>query len=159
MDILIVNLIFIIMLILFFPCAKKLLGLIRTLTFSFSIARSQSSDAVFCFGQILTLSVNLSAYNGRFQDVEYHYDRILERLNLLTLDIRRRHFDALFLINVFRGAKCCPCVLETVGLGFLLGTYVTLPRSLAPAATALQLDVFLLLIQFVNTQIFLITHV
>jgi hypothetical protein len=42
---------------------------------------------------------------------------------------------------------------------FLLGTYVTLPRSVAPSSTAFQLDVFLLQAKFVNVQIFLITHV
>jgi hypothetical protein len=35
-----------------------------------------------------------------FQDVEYHYDNILEKLNLQTLHIRCCHFDALFLINI-----------------------------------------------------------
>jgi hypothetical protein len=48
--------------------------------------------------------------------MEYHYDNLLERLNLLTLYKRRRHFDTLFLINVFIGTKCCPYVLEIVGL-------------------------------------------
>jgi hypothetical protein len=51
-----------------------------------------------------------------FQDMEYHYDIILEKLNLQTLHIRRRHIDALFLINAFCGTKNCPSVLETVGL-------------------------------------------
>jgi hypothetical protein len=51
-----------------------------------------------------------------FQDVEYHYDNILERLNLGTLHIRRRHFNALFLINAFSGTKHCPSVLETVSI-------------------------------------------
>jgi hypothetical protein len=51
-----------------------------------------------------------------FQDVEYHYDNILEKFNLQTLHIRRRHFDALFLINAFSGTKYCPSVLETVGI-------------------------------------------
>jgi hypothetical protein len=48
--------------------------------------------------------------------VEYHYSNILEKFNLLTLRIRRHHFDALFLINIFSGAKCCPSDLETVGI-------------------------------------------
>jgi hypothetical protein len=56
-----------------------------------------------------------SAYNGGFENVDCHYDSIMERLNLLTLDIRGRHFDVVFLSNVFS-------VIETVGLGFLLGT-------------------------------------
>jgi hypothetical protein len=51
-----------------------------------------------------------------FQDVEYHHDNISEKLNLQTLHIRRRHFVALFLINVFSGTKYCPSVMETVGI-------------------------------------------
>jgi hypothetical protein len=31
-----------------------------------------------------------------FQDVEYNYDNLLEKLNLLTLRIRHRHSYALF---------------------------------------------------------------
>jgi hypothetical protein len=51
-----------------------------------------------------------------FQDVEYHYDNIFGKLNLQTLHIRRRHFDAFFLINVFSGTKHYPSVLEIVGI-------------------------------------------
>jgi hypothetical protein len=54
--------------------------------------------------------------NRFLQDVEYRYDTLLEKLNLQTLHIRRRHLDAAFLINVFRGTKYCPSVLETVGI-------------------------------------------
>jgi hypothetical protein len=46
--------------------------------------------------------------------MEYHCDKLLVKLNLLTLRIRRRHSDYLFLIDVFSGAKCCPSVLEIV---------------------------------------------
>jgi hypothetical protein len=57
-----------------------------------------------------------------FQDVEHHYDNILEKLNLQTLHIRRRHFDALLVINAFSGTKHCPLcpgsVLETVDILF-----------------------------------------
>jgi hypothetical protein len=42
---------------------------------------------------------------------------------------------------------------------FLVGTYVSLPCSVAPPAIALQLDVFLQLMQFVNLQISLETQV
>jgi hypothetical protein len=48
--------------------------------------------------------------------MEYHYDIIWEKLNVQTLHIRRRHIDALFLINSFCGTKNCPSVLKTVGL-------------------------------------------
>jgi hypothetical protein len=47
------------------------------------------------------------------QDMEYYYDIKLEKLNLLTLHIRRRHFDALFLINAFSVT-----VLEIVGSSY-----------------------------------------
>jgi hypothetical protein len=47
---------------------------------------------------------------------KYHYGNVLEKLNLQTLPIRHRHYDILFLINVFIGTKCWPSVLETVGL-------------------------------------------
>jgi hypothetical protein len=85
--------------------------------------------------------------------MKYHYDNLLERLNLLTLHNRRRQFDALFLINVFSGTKCCPSVLEIVSFELLLGTLVIL------LATALQLDVFEWQTQYVNLQIFLGTLV
>jgi hypothetical protein len=48
-----------------------------------------------------------------FQDMEYHYDNLLERLHLHYIF---HNFDGLFLINVFNGTKCCPSALETVGL-------------------------------------------
>jgi hypothetical protein len=44
-------------------------------------------------------------------------------------------------------------VLETAAFVFPLGTYVTLTRSVAPSATVLQQDVFLLQMQFVVFQI------
>jgi hypothetical protein len=81
-----------------------------------------------------------------FQDVEYHYDIILEKLNLQTLHIRRRHFDALFLTNAFRA----PLPWKLSVFLFPLGTHVILLRSVAPSATALQQDVYLLPMQFVN---------
>jgi hypothetical protein len=39
-------------------------------------------------------------HNTFFQGMEHHYDKLLERLNLLTLHNRRRHFHAFSLINV-----------------------------------------------------------
>jgi hypothetical protein len=53
-----------------------------------------------------------------FQDVSYHYNiiNILDKLNMQTLHVRWRHIDTLFLINIFRGTKFCPSVLEAVGL-------------------------------------------
>jgi hypothetical protein len=76
--------------------------------------------------------------------MEYHYDNVLERLNLLTLHNRRRHIDALFLINAFSAIKCCASVLEMVGfrmpprnirnLTYLLSLLViALPRCISTA--------------------------
>jgi hypothetical protein len=48
-----------------------------------------------------------------------------------------------------------PLSWKESAFGFLLGTYVTLAISVAPSATALQQDVYLLQLQFVNLQIFL----
>jgi hypothetical protein len=85
--------------------------------------------------------------------MEYRYDNLLERLNLLTWRKKRRHFDALFLINVpFLSSK-------QSDFGFLLGTFVTSTYSLALLATAIQLDVFQLQMQLINLHIFLGTPV
>jgi hypothetical protein len=74
-----------------------------TIADSNKLERIQRKFAAFC-------------HNRVFQDVEYHCDNILEILNMLTVLTSRRHFDALLLLNVFSGAKCCPSVLETVGI-------------------------------------------
>jgi hypothetical protein len=103
-------------------------------------------------------SLQSFATTNFFQDVVHYHDTILNKLNLQTLHIRRRHFDALFLRNIFTGTKYWPIDLETVGIRVPARNTRNSPRSVAPSATALQLDVFLLQMQFVNVQIFLITH-
>jgi hypothetical protein len=114
----------------------KLLGLIHTIMLSFSTLDSLlmlyiaivrwKLDMHLLFGilsRILT-PTNSNAYKENlqpfviidfFQDVDYHYINILDKLNLQTLHVRR-HIDALFLVNLFRGTKFCPSVLEAVGL-------------------------------------------
>jgi hypothetical protein len=47
---------------------------------------------------------------------DYKYKDILVRLNFLTLHLRRRRLDALFLINVFKGKISCSSVFDTVSL-------------------------------------------
>jgi hypothetical protein len=98
------------------------------------LERMQSKFAALC-------------HNRSFQDVDYHYINILGKLNLQTLHVRRRHIDALSLINFFRGTKFCPSVLEAVGLR--VPTRNIRKCSVLPA-TVLQPGVFLLQIQFVN---------
>jgi hypothetical protein len=47
---------------------------------------------------------------------DYKYETILVSLNFKTLHLRRRHLDALFLINVFKGKISGSFVLDTVSL-------------------------------------------
>jgi hypothetical protein len=44
------------------------------------------------------------------------YDLILSHLNFRTLYSRRRHLNALFLIDVFKGKINCHSVMDTVGI-------------------------------------------
>jgi hypothetical protein len=115
----------------------KLLGLILTLTFNFSsldsllilffaLVRSKLKYVSVAWNSVTATDSNklervqrkfaALCHKRFFRDMEYHYDIILEKLNLQTLHTRRRHIDALFLINAFCGTKNCPSVLETVGL-------------------------------------------
>jgi hypothetical protein len=91
-----------------------------------------------------------------FQDMKHYYGTILEKLNKQTLQIRRRHFDALFLM-IFND-NIVPLFSKQSAFVLLFGIYVTLRGSVTPSTTAVQLDVFLLHMQFVNVGIFLITH-
>jgi hypothetical protein len=118
----------------------KLLVLIRTITFSFStlysllmlytlLVRPKLEYASVAWNSITNTDSNkleriqrkfaALCYNRFFQDTDYHYNSILDKWNLQTLDVRRRHIDALFLINVFRGAKFFPSVLDAVGFRVL----------------------------------------
>jgi hypothetical protein len=49
-------------------------------------------------------------------DFPRNYDETLERLGLRTLHSRRRHLDALFLINVFNNTIDCQSIRNTVNL-------------------------------------------
>jgi hypothetical protein len=106
----------------------KLLGLIRTIAFSFStldsllmlhiaIVRSELWYASVVWNSITNADSNILEliqrkfaalfHNGFFfQGIDYHCVNILDTLNFQILQIR--HIDALFLINYFRGAKFCP---------------------------------------------------
>jgi hypothetical protein len=120
-----------------FSHALKLLGLIRTIAFSFSTMYSllvlyfALVQSKLEYASVARSSVTITDSNKLegvqrifsthchkrfFQYVEYHYDNILEKLNLQTLHIRRRHIDALCLINIFSFTKHCPFVPETLGI-------------------------------------------
>jgi hypothetical protein len=73
--------------------------------------------------------------------MEYDRDNLLEQFNLLTVHIRRRHPDVLFLINVCSGAKCCPSVLEVVDISVSTRNIRNFTMFIASPATALQLQV------------------
>jgi hypothetical protein len=59
------------------------------------------SVAMAILSKLERVQTKLSAFrhNRFFQDVQYHYNLVV-KLNLQTLHIRRRHSDALFLVNV-----------------------------------------------------------
>jgi hypothetical protein len=76
---------------------------------------------------VILLLFGTLCYNRSFQDMEYHYGNLLERLHLLTLHNRRRHFDDLFLIKVSSGTTFCPSVLEMVGLRVLTRNISNIP--------------------------------
>jgi hypothetical protein len=90
--------------------------LIRSILEYASIA--WNSFTITDFNKLERIRIKFSAlcHNRLFQDMECHHYKLLERLNLRALHNSRSHFDVLLVINVFSGTKCCPSVLETVGL-------------------------------------------
>jgi hypothetical protein len=68
------------------------------------LERIQRKFAALCFTRF---------FNGVYV---YKYEDILVRLNFLMLHLRRRHPDALFLINTFKGKISCSSVFDTVSL-------------------------------------------
>jgi hypothetical protein len=119
----------------FSPCIK-LLGLVRSITFTFSsldcmhklyiaLIRSKVEYASVVWNSITSTGASkLERIQRRFAalcliDFSLTFITVLfalEQLKLHTLRMRRQHLDALFFIQVYRGSKFCPSVLENVGL-------------------------------------------
>jgi hypothetical protein len=74
----------------------------------------------------LTDSNKLESMQGKFASLCHYrfpqfviprnYDLILNCLNFRTLYSRRRHLDALFLINIFKSKINCHSIMDTVGI-------------------------------------------
>jgi hypothetical protein len=77
-----------------------------TSTDSVKLERIQRKFAALCYSRFFN---NASTFTRRYED-------ILVRLNLLPLHMRRRHLDAVFIINAFKCNNDCPSVLDSVSL-------------------------------------------
>ncbi|PNF19262.1 hypothetical protein B7P43_G08007 [Cryptotermes secundus] len=120
-----------------FSYCVKMLGTIRSITFNYStlgcmfilyftLVRSKVEYASVVWNSITSTDANkleriqqkftALCFKRFFPQVDYRYDFALEQLKLHTLQKRRYHLDALFLIQVYRGSVLCPSALEIVGL-------------------------------------------
>jgi hypothetical protein len=105
--------------------------------------------------QILLLLLLLLLFYTRLCNgtCNYKYEDILVRLHFLTLHLRMRYLNALFLINIFKGKISLSSVLDTVSLAYpldlsettLLLLWIIISRSDPP-----QPHVFLLPMQSVG---------
>jgi hypothetical protein len=118
----------------------KLLGLARSITFTFSsldcihklciaLIRSKLEYAPVAWNSVTSTDASkLERIQRRFAALcfnrfffphvhySYEYSLASEQLKLHTLRMRRQHLDALFFTQVYPGSKFCPSVLEIVGL-------------------------------------------
>jgi hypothetical protein len=62
-------------------------------------------------------------------------------------------------MNAFSGTKCCPSVLETVGIRVASRNIRNFSMFTCSSSHCPKLDVFQWQMQFVNVQTFLVTHV
>jgi hypothetical protein len=158
-----------------FSQSVRTLGLIRTITYSFSTldsllilylirVRPRIEYASTVWNSIAATDAKkleriqrkfVALCQNRFSTHDYvTYEVFLEFLKLYTLHDRRLHFDALFFISVYSGLKCCPS-LSWIPLVyvFLLVMSETPPCSLLRVKTLRQRDVFRLLTACAKTPV------
>jgi hypothetical protein len=70
--------------------------------------------------------------NRFFLQIHYSYVNVLKHLNFHILSSRRRHLDALFLVNVYTGFKFCPSLCDTVGIHVPVRNFRDFPELLVP---------------------------
>jgi hypothetical protein len=111
-----------------FSHAIKLPGLIHAITLSFStidslmilclaLVRSKPECALVAWNSVSITDPNKPEGIQRnipsfatvylFQNMQDHYDKLLQKLCLQALHIRSSQSGYLFLMNVYNGAKCC----------------------------------------------------
>jgi hypothetical protein len=92
-----------------------------------SLVRSKLEYASIAWNNVTTTDSNkLQSIQKQFAHLCYrrfyqfdfplNYDVILERLGLRTRHSRRRHLDALFLVNVLKNTIDCQSILDTVSI-------------------------------------------
>jgi hypothetical protein len=90
----------------------------------FSLVRSKVEYASIVWHSITStdanklerIQQNFWRFKRFFPQIDYCYEFALKQLKLHTLQERRNHLDALFLIQVYSGSIFCPSAFEIVGL-------------------------------------------
>jgi hypothetical protein len=113
-----------------------------TVANSSKLGRIQKKFVALCYTRFFN-----RVYDSKHED-------ILVGLNFLTLNFRRMHLDARFLINDFKGKISCSPVLDTIGVllhtrftrdcFIVLGTSRAVPKPDVPSDTAVCrcIDIF-----------------
>jgi hypothetical protein len=142
-----------------FSHVMTLQGQIRTIASSFSTAgsvmmyfvRSDLSLSMLLLHETrLQLLTRPLLQHILFQNILYNYDKFVENLNLQDTAYHESSLGCLVLINIYNNFKCCLTVLETVGIGVPARGIRSSVFLIALSVTFLQMDVLLLLMQFVS---------
>jgi hypothetical protein len=123
-----------------FSQSVRMLGLIRTIAYSFStldssfilyitLVRSKLECACTVWNSITSTDAKkLESIQRKFVAICQHrffthghvtYEDFLKFIKLRSLHGRRLYQDALFFISVYSGLKCCPSLLDTTGIRVL----------------------------------------